>query len=544
MAIHHLAYAAYDPAPELAVPEALGDEERDQLAELVEGAFADARTARAVGTLEQVGERVAAGLGEGPDLVLARLSLRVLVARVHLNAGEHQRADDLLVDLVEEIGGLVDEGGPGMLALWLAARFSRYWADLNARGAGVTTFGDLAVVLGVALDATRDGRFDEATGFGLLTSWSDQYERSGVREAALLVRSELVKLAADLRGPLDPVTLALRHLEADLLETYGRLDQAWKRFERLVRDLERSGENRGRLALQVRSSHAFLAGRRGSGRRAVRLYRALVTDIEAGRFTGDSTGPFDVDEPLDGTTYQSGRALVLMNLATWLDDQGQLEEAAAELRKVIDIASSVTLEPTEPLHDAAEALQHAQRALGTTLRELGRHDESIALFRSLLAGRLAQPLPDVPDPDGLLAAQRDVEIDEARDLLMRALVRVDDHEGARSIGVELHKGRSRYLGPTHPLTLLAAVQLAASEHALGVDGAEGRAVQYATELERRVGPRDQFSLYAHVLLQDAAARAGEEGAGELARLNLKECLDELGPRHHVTLDARRAVDRA
>lgn len=541
MGSHHLPYEVYDPSVSLAVPEDLGRQERERINGLIEQAFDDEDIAAAVRTLDDAGEQVAAMLVEGPPLELARLAFRVLVARVHLRGGDHQQADDLLVAVVDDIGRLVDGGGPGMLALWLSARFSRYWADLNVRGSGVTTFGDLAVVLEIALAATRDGRLDHRSGFGLLTSWSDQYEDAGVREAALLVRSELVALADDLFGPLHYVTLGLRHLEADLLETYGRLEQAWKRFERLVRDIERSDESRGRLALQARSGHAFLAGRRGPGQRAVRLYRALLADIEAGHFVGDFSGPYDVDEPLVGTTYQSGRSIVLMNLATWLDDQGQLEEAAAELRKVIEITSRVTLDTDEPLDAATEALQHAQRALGTTLRELGRHEESVALFRALLAGRLARPGADDPDPQGMETAQLDVDVDEARDLLMRALVRVGDHEGARSIGSDLLAGRTRYLGPDSAWTLLAAVQLAFAEEALGVAGAAERAARLAEDLERHVGPLDQRMLYTRVLVQQAVARAGDERAADLARLNLRDCLDQLGPRHHVTIDARLAV---
>jgi hypothetical protein len=170
----------------------------------------------------------------------------------------------------------------------------------------------------------------------------------------------------------------LRLLEADMLDTYGKYDRAWKLFERLVRDLERAGETGGMLAPQVRSGHAFLAGRRGAPKRAVRLYRELLADLEAGRLVGDSTGPFDMHVPVPGTAYQSPISIVRMNLATWLIEKGELESAVDVLDAVVADTSRTVLAPGQPVDAAADALQREQRMLGTTLRDLGRHERVLS----------------------------------------------------------------------------------------------------------------------------------------------------------------------
>jgi tetratricopeptide (TPR) repeat protein len=536
LGVHELAFDADDPPLRLAVPAALPEEERAEHHDALLRAIFDDDRRRAAWTLLQLGADLPANDGATPDsvtLVLGRCALTQLAARIMREAGEEVRAEELLRASVEELATLVDRGGSDALALWLSARFDLFWSGMLTKEPGVSLAGDLGVAMDTAVTATRDGRLDERSGFGLITTWIDVFDTPGLWDAALVLRRSLVDIARERFGALEPVTLALRHLEADLLETAGHLDKAWKRFEQLRRDIERAGETGGRLALQVRSGHAFLAGRRGMPRRAIRLYRELLADLESGRFVGDSTGTFDAHAPVAGTTYQSAIALVRMNLATWLLDEGELEDAAEVLRAVVERATETVLAPGQFLEEAADALQVAQHDLGTTLRDLGRHEECVPVFRALLAGRLSMTEPD------------EVQLDDARGHLMEALLRTGDHEGARAVGEVLLGSRTARLGPADPWTVLAAAQLAAAEQALGNHEALELLVGFTQELLVMVGESDERTLHGRILVQAAIASdgGGLDGADELAASNLRDCLAHLGSRHHLTADARRAARR-
>jgi aminopeptidase N len=222
-----------------------------------------------------------------------------------------------------------------------------------------------------------------------------------------------------------------------------------------------------------------------------------------------------------------------MNLATWLIDRGELESAVEVLRAVVADASETVLAPDEPVEATAHALQEAQRSLATTLRDLGRHQESVPVLRALLAGRLSA----VPRDEAL--------VDDARSLLLAALLRTGDHEGAKAVG-QLHLGaRVERLGMKDPWTVLAAVQLGAAEHGLGTPDARRSMETFMQELRVTVGHTDERTLHARILVQAALAREDPSVASELiaefAEENLADCLRLLGSRHHLTADARRAA---
>jgi hypothetical protein len=536
MGTQELAFAVDDPPLRLAVPEGAPGDLRAELEGILRGTEADQDLERGAASLLDLRERIAMSSDWEPGSVavlLARASLKNIAARLMRGAADDAREQTMLREVVAEVGGLIDAGGSDALALWLSARFDLYWAELRSLGDGVTTAGDLGRSMEEAVAATRDGRLDEHDGYGLITRWIDVLDNPGLKDGALFLRAALVSIAEERYGPLAPVTLALRFLEADMLDTYGKYDRAWKRFDRLVRDVERAGETGGLLALQVRSGHAFLAGRRGAPTRAVRLYRQLLGDLEAGRFGGDSSGPFDIHLPVPGTAYQSPISLVRMNLATWLIDRGELGSAVEVLRAVVADSSRTVLEPGEPVDAAADALQGAQRMLGTTLRDLGRHEESVPVLRALLAGRLGR----VPRDEAL--------VDDARSLLIAELLRTGDHAGAKAVG-EMHLGsRVERLGMKDPWTVLAAVQLGAAEHGLGSPDALPSMEAFLQELRARVGHTDERTIQARILVQAALAREGPSVEPELieefAQENLVDCLRLLGSRHHLTADARRAA---
>jgi len=534
MGTHELAFEVADPPVSLALPPGSSDDLHAEFEAVHGRAQDDGDLEGGAAALLALSGRVAASQASAPASiasVLSRCALQQLAARLLRGAGERGRALALLRPVVDELTDVVERSGGSSdaLALWLSARFELAWFELESLPSGVARLGDAGAAMETAVAAMRDGRLDERAGFGLVAQWIDHFDRPGREGGAFKLRADLVSVAEERFGPLAFTTLALRHLEADLLETHGQLEKAWKLFERLTRDVERAGETGGLLALQVRSGHAFLAGRRGAPKRAIRLYRELLGDLEAGRFDGDSTGPFDIHAPMPGTAYQAPISLVRMNLAVWLVDQGELAEAERMLRAVVDTAAATVLAPGEPVDSAAAALQDAQRALGMTLRDLGRHDESVPVLRALLAGRLSVATPD------------DAQVDEARSLLMAALLRTGDHEGARTVGEALLGARSHRLGRTNPSTVLAAVQLAAAEHALGSPDAHEPLERFARELQQTVGEPDERTLHARILLQAALARDEHELAPLLAEDNLSACLRHLGSRHHLTADARRAA---
>ena len=536
MGTHELAFAVDDPPLRLAVPDGTSGDLRAEFEGILRRTESDQDLARGAESLLDLRERIAEASGlESASLavLLARASLKNVAARLLRGADGDMREETMLREVVDEVGELVDAGGSDALALWLSARFDLYWAELRSLGDGVTTAGDLGRSMQEAIAATRDGRLDELDGYGLITRWIDVLDNPGLKDGALFLRAGLVSIAEGRHGRLAPVTLAFRFLEADMLDTYGKYDRAWKNFERLVRDLKRAGETGGMLALQVRSGHAFLAGRRGGPNRAVRLYRDLLADLEAGRLVGDSSGPFDMHVPVPGTAYQSPISLVQMNLATWLIEMGDLESAVNVLEAVVADTSRTVLEPGEPVDAAADALQGAQRLLGTTLRDLGRHDESVPVLRALLAGRLGRVPRD------------EVFVDDARSLLIAQLLRIGDHAGAKAVG-EMHLGsRVERLGDRNPWTVLAAVQLSAAEHGLGTPDALRSMETFLQELRVRVGHTDERTIQARILVQAALARESPSVEPELieefAEENLADCLRLLGSRHHLTADARRAA---
>lgn len=354
-----LAYALDDPPQRLAVPGEASPVLRAELEAILrraEAAEDDRDLAHGAAALLELREGMTVPSGREPAplaVVLGRASLTVLAARLMRGAAGDVREPTALCDVVAGVGELVDAGGSDVLALWLSIRFDLYWAEVRSLGDGVTTTGDLGRAFDEAVAAIRDGRLEEHDGFGLVTRWIDVLDNPGTKDGAHFLRAALVDIARDRYGPLAPVTLALRFLEADMYDTYEKFDRAWKLFEGLVRDVERAGEAGGLLALQVRSGHAFLAGRRGAPRRAVRLYRELLADLEAGRLVGDSWGPFDMRVPVPGTAYQSPISLVRMDLATWLIAQGELGSAVAVREAVVADASCTVLAPDEPVDAAA-----------------------------------------------------------------------------------------------------------------------------------------------------------------------------------------------
>lgn len=382
-----LAFEEDDPPLRLMLPEGLTDTALAAFATAIEHTGLAEDPAQAAATLLALRDRLPSVdpvFSEPTTLTLVRCSLEQLAARHLWQVDEHERSRMLVLGCVTGLAALLDTVGDTggdtrsqeVMALWLSARFDLYWCEVLAPGRGVATEADLATTIGTTRTATRDGRLEVRSGFGLMSRWVGFFSSAGLSDFARMLREHLVDLATERFGPLDPVTLALRRLEAEILESQGHLEQAWECFEHLLRDLEHAGETGGALAMQVRAGHASLAGTRGSSARAVQLHRALLADLEAGLLTGDSTGPFDIHAPMAETSI-SALDLVRMNLSTWLTDRGELEEAVPLLEQVVERAIRTALEPDEPFDDAAETLRTVQHELGVDLRDLGRHAESV-----------------------------------------------------------------------------------------------------------------------------------------------------------------------
>lgn len=194
----------------------------------------------------------------------------------------------------------------------------------------------------------------------------------GELEQALSLAADGARLSATNRGEDDPETVDARSLEAFILMTAGRLDEAEARFRALL-DTESSRRPGGLLEARIANDLGILLQSREQYeasenllRRALAIYRATGTETERDAIR------------------------TLHNLAYSRRHQGETAEAADILREVLALQHEIL---TPPSTDIASTLND----LASAIRKLGDLEEAESLYRQALAQRRAILSPEHPD---------------------------------------------------------------------------------------------------------------------------------------------------
>ena len=302
------------------------------------------------------------------------------------------------------------------------------------------------------------------------------FREQGCAAPALACLDECTRLRARVLGEDHADTRASRALQAALLVTLVRLDEAVFLYEQLLADAERLAGPTHPETLAARAGLAAALAQLGQFERALALHAELADSCER-QFGADHAATLDS----------------LAGQARTLQRQGELQRARMLFERVLDGRERLCGSEHADTLRCREQLAHVLCALGDTANARSLQEDAV-LARELQAG--------IDAPATL----------RAREQLVAILTAQGDLAGVARVQQALARARERCLGSEHPDTLSCQLALATT---LGMqdDLDAARCLQqHVVQLHEQVygseHPQTQRSLQ---LLAATLSRQGHSG---------------------------------